>query len=362
MVNIEREVIVIGAGPAGLSAAIEAAKAGCQVLLVDENFRPGGQLFKQTHKFFGSAEAYAGQRGFEIAKDLAAKAEGAGVELWLNTVAYGIFNEGVGLVKDNKGYMVKASKVIVAAGGGEDSVAFPGSTLPGIMLAGAAQTMMNVYRTKPGKRAVVLGSGNVGLILAYQLMQAGVEVAAVVEKADKIGGYMVHAAKVERAGVPVLTGKTVVCALGDDCLNKVVVAKPDGSEEEVIEADLLCIAVGMSPLTELLWQAGAKFDYIAELGGFVPVHDSCMKTTVENLYAAGDVAGVEEATIAIEEGRLAGISVAEATGHIDAEKAEALRAEVMECIAALEDGEQGQARKVARHKQLHDMEEHCRKE
>lgn len=235
----------------------------------------------------------AGTRGYEIAGSLARQAADAGVEFWPDTVAYGIFKEGVGLVRGEQGYIVKAGKTIVAAGGSEDPVAFPGSTLPGVMTAGAAQTLVNVHRVLPGRRIVILGSGNVGLILAYQLLQAGADVAAVIERAERIGGYGVHAAKIRRAGVPILTGSTVVAAEGTESLERLHVASvaADGSvvpgSEQTIEADTLCLAVGMSPLTELLWQAGADFDYIAELGGFVPLHDSRMESTVPGLYVAG---------------------------------------------------------------------------
>lgn len=364
MKTIEREIVVIGAGPAGLCAAIEAARAGAQVMLVDENSRPGGQLFKQIHKFFGSAEHMAGTRGYEIAGSLARQAADAGVEFWPDTVAYGIFKEGVGLVRGEQGYIVKAGKTIVAAGGSEDPVAFPGSTLPGVMTAGAAQTLVNVHRVLPGRRIVILGSGNVGLILAYQLLQAGADVAAVIERAERIGGYGVHAAKIRRAGVPILTGSTVVAAEGTESLERLHVASvaADGSvvpgSEQTIEADTLCLAVGMSPLTELLWQAGADFDYIAELGGFVPLHDSRMESTVPGLYVAGDVTGVEEAPIAMEEGRLAGISAAEACGRLESAAAENLRAHAIERISQLESGT-GESRKRARHKQLNDMQCSC---
>lgn len=358
----EKEVVVIGAGPAGLSAAIEAKKAGAQVLVIDENSRPGGQLFKQIHKFFGSADHFAGQRGFEIADTLCKQAKDLGVELWLDTVAYGIFDEGIGIVKDGTNYLVKAQKTVIAAGGTENPIAFPGSTLPGIMTAGAAQTLANVYRTLPGKRVVVLGSGNVGLIVAYQLMQGGAEIAAVVEKAAEIGGYAVHAEKVTRAGVPIYTNTVVKRAEGKDQLESVVLVSvnADGSEipgtEQTVSADTLCIAVGMSPLTELVWQAGAEFEYIGDLGGFVPLHDACMETTVPGIYVAGDVTGIEEACIAMEEGRLAGISVAEATGHLSADAAQTMRCQTAERIALLESGENGGSRKAARQQKLQDMQ------
>lgn len=350
MKEFEREVVIIGAGPAGLSAAIEAKKAGCEVLVIDENKKAGGQLYKQIHKFFGSSVHHAGMRGFEIAKLLSDKALELGVEFWLDTVAYGIFKEGVGAIKEGKAVTVKAKKIIVAAGGTEDPVAFEGSTLPGIITAGAAQTLMNVHRVKPGKRAVVLGSGNVGLIVAYQLMQAGVEVAAIVEKAEKIGGYGVHAEKITRAGVPIMACASVVKAEGTDCLSAVIVEK-DGDELK-IDCDTLCIAVGMSPMIELVLQAGATFDYEAALGGFVPAHDCCMKSSLDDLYVAGDVAGVEEAPIAMEEGFIAGISVAEALGKIEKVAADCARDAANERIAALESGENGEMRKAARHGQI----------
>lgn len=357
----EREILIIGAGPAGLSAAIEAKRVGADVLVVDENSVPGGQLYKQIHKFFGSAEHRAGKRGFEIAKAMCDEADSLGVEFWLNTVAYGIFKDGVGIVRDGGNCLIKAKTVIVAAGSSEDPVAFPGSTLPGIITAGAAQTMANVHRVLPGKHIVILGSGNVGLILAYQLMQAGADVEAVVEKADHIGGYGVHAAKLRRAGVPIMTGMTVKEVHGTESVEEVIIAQldPSGSfidgTEHSIKADTLCIAAGMSPLTELLWQAGAKFDYIATLGGFVPLHDECMKTTLGYVYAAGDVTGVEEAPIAMEEGIIAGISAAEAVGRMSTDEAETVRSAARERISALESGAFGESRKAARHMQIVDM-------
>ena len=166
MKELEREILIIGAGPAGLSAAIEAAKAGAKVTVADEHDTIGGQLYKQIHKFFGAADNHAGMRGFEIARKLEQEAKELGVEFWLSTVAYGIFKEGVGIVRDGDNFIVKAKKVIVAAGGIENTTAFPGSTLPGVMLAGAAQTMTNIHRVLPGKRMVVVGSGKVGLIVA----------------------------------------------------------------------------------------------------------------------------------------------------------------------------------------------------
>ena len=197
------DMIVVGAGPAGLSAAIEAAKKGMHVVVYDENAKPGGQLFKQIHKFFGSKEHKAKIRGFHIGEELLAEAAELGVEVVLNAIVIGIFPEKEVTVKvEDHVIHVKGDTILIATGASENMVTFPGWTLPGVIGAGAAQTMMNLHGTLPGKRVLMLGSGNVGLVVSFQLMQAGCEVVAVADAAPRVGGYGVHAAKVARCGVP----------------------------------------------------------------------------------------------------------------------------------------------------------------
>lgn len=197
------DLIVIGAGPAGLSAAIEAAKCGMKPVVFDENARPGGQLFKQIHKFFGSKEHKAKIRGFKIGEDLLKEAEEYGVEVVLNATVIGLYPEKEITVRI--GDIVKHFKgdyILIATGASENMVTFKGWTKPGVIGAGAAQTMMNLHHVMPGERVLMLGTGNVGLVVSYQLLQAGCEVAALVDAAPRIGGYGVHAAKVARCGVP----------------------------------------------------------------------------------------------------------------------------------------------------------------
>lgn len=286
------------------------------------------------------------------------EAKELGVEFWLSTVAYGIFKEGVGVVRDGDNFIVKAKKVIVAAGGIENTTAFPGSTLPGVMLAGAAQTMANIHRVLPGKRMVVVGSGNVGLIVAYQMLQAGAEVLAVVERDDHIGGYGVHAERLRTAGVPIFTDTVIKCASGKTSVEGVTTVKLDGNGAEIAgseqeyTADTVIMAVGMAPLTELLWNIGCRFEFIGELGGYVPLHNEFMQTSVDGIYAAGDITGVEEASVAMEEGSIAGIAAAAACGCIDADKCKELCASHIDALAVLESGEYDGARSAARAKKL----------
>ncbi|MFZ5967945.1 MAG: NAD(P)/FAD-dependent oxidoreductase [Bacillota bacterium] len=356
----EVPIAVIGGGPAGLSAAVEAAKAGAKVLVIDENGKPGGQLFKQIHKFFGSREHKAGVRGFHIGEKLLEETKQLGIEVWLNSEVCGIDGEkNIWIVRDKKeSCNMKAEKIILATGATENALSFPGWTLPGVMGAGAAQTMININRVLPGKRVVMVGSGNVGVIVSYQLLQAGAEVAAIVEAAPSLGGYGVHTAKVRRAGVPFYTSHTISKAVGARCVEGVEIVqldhqwKPISGTERLLEADTICLATGLTPLTELAWAVGCKFQFIPEMGGHVPVHDRYMETTMDGIYIAGDISGIEEASTAMEEGRLAGINAAYALGYMDDSQREQMTNEVWERLDALRCGAFGEKRKAAKDRML----------
>ncbi|MEW6624050.1 MAG: FAD-dependent oxidoreductase [Bacillota bacterium] len=359
----KKEVVVVGGGPAGLAAAIESAKAGAEVLLVDENKKPGGQLFKQIHKFFGSREHNAGIRGFKIGEALLDENEKAGVEVWLNSAAIGLFKDKkVAIVRENGGVrkteVVHAQKILLACGASENAINFPGWTLPGVMSAGAAQTFINVHRVLPGKRVLMVGSGNVGLIVSYQLMQAGADVVGIVEGMNKIGGYGVHAAKVKRAGVPFYLAHTIVKAEGDEQVTRAVIAKVDENwqpipgSEKALDVDTICLAVGLRPLAELAWMHDLEFDFIPELGGWMPRHDDNMESSVPGIYVAGDIAGVEEANTAMDEGRLAGTAMAEALGYITPGEAFLRKEEIRKRLAALRQGPFGAKRQAAKERAL----------
>lgn len=320
MKNID--VAIVGAGPAGLSAAIEAAKYGVKALVIDENRQPGGQLFKQIHKFFGSQAQMAGIRGYEIGKKLLASAQMHHVQMHLNTQVIGIDETNtLAVIKDHHYSEIKARKIILCCGAAEKTLAFPGWTLPGIMGAGAAQTLVNIHRVLPGEKILMVGSGNVGLIVTYHFLQAGANVKAVIDAAHSIKGYGVHAAKIKRAGIPIMLGCTINRAIGKKQVEKAELIRVDKrfnkipSTEIQMDVDTICLAVGLSPSTELARMAGCKLYYDAKLGGYIPLINQDMQTTLEDIYAAGDMTGIEEASIAMEEGRIAGISCAIDLGY-----------------------------------------------
>lgn len=316
----------MGGGPAGLSAAIEAARAGAKVLIIDDGLRLGGQLIKQTHKFFGSKEEYAGTRGFRIADLLLEELERYKdkVEAIIDTTVTGYYSDdGVfgALTGEEKYFKVKPKKTIVATGAYERTIPVPNCDLPGVYGAGAVQTLMNVYGVKPGEKALMVGAGNIGLIISYQLAQAGVKVQAVVEAMPKIGGYLVHASKIRRIGIPIYTSHTIKEIHGKEHVEGATIVQVDErwepipKTEKYIEADLICLAVGLSPLIELLWQAGCEMKYVPELGGYVPIRNREMRTSHPDFYVAGDAAAIEEASTAMIEGRIAGLCAAASLGY-----------------------------------------------
>lgn len=328
------EVIVIGAGPSGLSAAIEAAKRGMKVVVFDENEKPGGQLFKQIHKFFGSKEHHAKIRGFRIGEDLLQEAAQAGVEVVLNATVVGLYQDKEVNVRIGEAiHHYKGDTVIVATGAAENMVTFPGWTLPGVIGAGAAQTMMNLHGIQPGKKVLMLGSGNVGLVVSFQLLQAGCEVVALVDAAPKIGGYGVHASKVARTGVPFYLSHTITKAHGDDHVTGVTISEVDShfnpieGTEKYFDVDTICLAVGLSPMSQLLKMSGCKMEDNLKRGGQVPMVIEYGETTNSGVFAAGDVSGIEEASSAMIEGRIAGVCVAKYLGYCtEEEKNKALAA------------------------------------
>lgn len=319
------EVAIIGGGPAGLSAAVELGEVQSNCILMDDHSQVGGQLNKQIHKFFGSEKHSAGQRGIDIAKKLEERVSLLNIEIWPESTVLDFDNEGCLWVnKGDSGIVdLMADRVIIATGANENTFPFQNWTLPGIMGAGALQTMMNLYRVLPGRRVLMVGAGNVGLIVAYQLLQAGAEVIAIIESANKISGYDVHRRKILRTGVPILTSTSIVSALGEKEVEGAVISSVDdefrplpGTERQ-LAVDTICLAVGLSPLIDLAWSRGCKIVNEPLLGGWIPVHDADQQTNIDSVYIVGDCCSIEEASVAMEEGRIAGISVAESMNLLD---------------------------------------------
>lgn len=291
-------VLILGGGPAGLSAAIELGSRGIETLLVDDKDRLGGKLVLQTHRFFGSIDAvYAGTRGIDIGARLAARVrELKSVRVWTSSTALAVFSDKrVGILRGDRYVLVEPQVLLVATGAREKSLVFNGNTLPGVYGAGAFQTLVNRDLVRAAERLFIVGGGNVGLIAGYHALQAGIDVVGLVEALPECGGYKVHRDKLARMGVPIYTSHTILSANGTDRVESVTVARvdeafqPSPGTERSFDCDTVLIAVGLDPVDEFL-DAARRFE--------LPV------------FAAGDAEEIAEASAAIFSGKIRGLEIA----------------------------------------------------
>jgi glycine/D-amino acid oxidase-like deaminating enzyme/Pyruvate/2-oxoacid:ferredoxin oxidoreductase delta subunit/bacterioferritin-associated ferredoxin len=316
------DIAIIGAGPAGLEAAISAHESGVEsIVLFDDKDYLGGQLALQTHTFFGTEELGASIRGYEIANLMKKEIQNSNIDVRLNSTVIGLFpNNILGFRDEDRLNFIEAKKIICATGASEKFLAFDGNHLPGVIGAGGAQTFMNIYGIKPGHNVLIIGGGNIGVILAYQLAQSGIKVAGIVEASEKPGAYEVHIKKIETLGIPIFSKHSILKAHGKDKVEAATICKLDDNwmwvngTEQTFPVDTICLAVGLNPLSELLWQAGCEFVYNPDLGE-VPKFNKYYQTSISDIFIAGDCAVIGEASIARLEGRIAGSKAALDLGH-----------------------------------------------
>lgn len=300
--SIKTDVLIIGGGPSGLSAAIEMDKNKIKSILIDDKAELGGKLILQTHKFFGSVEdSFAGTRGIDIGNKLAETVlNSENIEVWTNSTALFVFKDKkTGILKDGEYILVEPKIILNAAGAREKFLKFSGNNLAGIYGAGAFQTLVNRDLVKSSTRLFIIGGGNVGLIAGYHALQAGIDVVGLVEAAPSCGGYKVHADKLKRLGVPIYTSHTILSANGDELVDSITIAQVDNKfniingTEKSFKCDTILIAVGLDSLLE--------FTEEAEKAGI-------------KVYAAGDAFEIAEASSAMFNGKITGLIISKELG------------------------------------------------
>ncbi len=333
------DVLVIGAGPGGLSAALAARHAGASVIVLDERGESGGQYYKPIATSHEAATPP--DRQFRDGSTLLAKARTVGVQLMHDVSVFGAFakDEVLALV-DGKAVVFRPQRLILATGAYERPMPIPGWTLPGVMTTGALQTLTRSQQVIPGKGVVITGNGPLNFQLANDLISVGFDVVAVVESAPPPSlpdaatvakaawcdpGNMIRGAgyllRLRRAGVPVFWSHMAIEALGNQRVEALDIApvgadgRPDMERRQRLAADVACLGYGFIASTEIARALGCKMrSDERHLGSLAVDVSSIGATSIEGVFAVGDGARVAGAAAALALGALAGTAAAEELG------------------------------------------------
>lgn len=338
------EVAVVGAGPAGLSAALEASLAGASVTIIDEYSRPGGQYFKQPPEAFKVLDKSILSRDYYHGQELIDRIGQGKIDVMLDTLVWAALGEGIlELYRDGKCERLKADRIIVATGAYDRPIPFPGWTLPGVITAGAAQSLVKSQFVLPGQRVLMVGSGPFQLPVAAQLVKAGATVVGVLEASklsgwltkvpspwrhlDKVGEAKDYLGTLLKARVPMSYGWTIKEARGNGQVEEAVIVqvdddwRPMAGTEKTLEVDTIALAFGFIPSLQLPRLLGCNSEWNEDLSAWVTTHDDDMRTSVPTVFVAGETTGIGGHDVALEEGAIAGVSAACDLGRLSKEEA-----------------------------------------
>ncbi len=339
------DLAIVGAGPAGMAAAIEVAEAGFSALVVDEQARAGGQIFRRPPAEWGIR--HGDYRPYPWAQGLIERFENhPRIDALFRATAFGVLRDapeaGSGLQlavhTAQGGQLVAARRLLIATGAHDMPVAFPGWTLPGVMTAGAVQSLLKSQKLLAGQRLVLAGSHPILLILAAQLLDGGADIAEIAfarglpTLAEMVGalpavpGHMTLFMEAARAlrkivahGVRLSRHTIVTGAEGGEALAGVRLQKVNGDwapkgEARLVAADVLALGYGFHPSTELARQAGCDLHWHSAAGGWLVSHDDAFRTSAEGIFIAGEPTGIAGAERAWAEGQVAGLAIAASLG------------------------------------------------
>lgn len=339
-VVLDPELLVVGAGPAGLAAAAAAAEAGVEVVVIDERAKPGGQYFKQPTAEVVEERLLDNQ--YREGRVLIERVRRSGVSVLEGVQVWAVKGpRELFAVSAEQALTLRPQRLVVATGAYERGVPMPGWTLPGFMTTGAAQTLMRSYQVLPGSRILVSGNGPLNLQVAAELVRGGATVAAVCEAApimrlpratsafrmgvaapDLMLSGIGYLRTLRRARVPLLEAHAVVSVEGPRRVRRATIAAldpsghPIGGSERRFDVDAVCIGFGFIPATELMRSLGAKHRFDAELRQLVSVRDRRGRSSLEHVWVVGDGGGIGGARLAKATGTLAGLDVAESLGRV----------------------------------------------
>jgi thioredoxin reductase/bacterioferritin-associated ferredoxin len=342
----EVPLVIIGGGPGGLSAAIAAAEVGVKVLVIDENLQPGGQIYRQLPETFQALEP--GRLGVDYVdgRSLLKKVRdfADSITIWNDALVWSVFESNqLAIAHGNELVLLDAKAIVVATGAYERPVPVPGWTLPGVMTAGGAQVLLKSQRVRPGRRVLLAGCGPLQLVVANQMLDAGMEVVAVAESNTTTGawrylpdllhqpGLMIQGLRyiyrLKRAGVQIFQSHVLQGLQGNQEVKQAFLTKVDSrcrpisGETKGFDVDTVCIGYGLIPSTWVTSMLGCSHFYDPMIGGWVPQFNENMQTDQPGVFVAGDGAGIAGVLVAKMEGTLAGLYAAVHAGGISEDKA-----------------------------------------
>ena len=333
----QTDVAIVGGGPAGLHAAIEACRAGASVTVIDENARLGGQIYRQLSDEFTVRAMRALGQDFAAGRALITEVERLPIRLLTGATVWGWFEPRVlEVTRGSSSCRVEARTVVVATGAYDRPVPIPGWTLPGVMTVGGAQTLVKTQRVLPGQRILLAGTGPLLLVVASQLASVGAHIVAVVDAVPArrvlrhpravLAGWRLmrkgvgYHLTLRRARVPWLAPAILVSIDGENEADACTVARaaedwtPVPGTTQRFDVDTVCLGYGLVPSIELLRACGCRLRYDPRADAWLPERSDSFETSVPGVFAVGDGAGVAGVLVAAEEGRVAGIAAARQLG------------------------------------------------